>query len=302
MSVSPGDPGGIRIRGRVLKPTRPALRYLGGKWRMARRIIPVLPPHRIYVEPFGGAASVLLQKPRSYAEIYNDLDDEVVNLFRVLRDPEQSANLARLIELTPFARAEFDGAYEPADDPVERARRLVVRSFMGHGNVSYRLDRTTGFRRNATRSGTTPAHDWVNLPGPLAATARRLLGVVIEKRPASEVIAQFDGADTLFYVDPPYVHGTRSEKRTRLAPSTGYVHEMDDAAHGVLLDQLCGLAGMVVLSGYAHPIYDSHAGLRRWRRIEMETHADGGRPRTEILCSPAADHAGGLFGAPENAA
>lgn len=278
-------------------PSRPALRYLGGKWRLAPRILRAFPPHRVYVEPFAGAASILLQKPRAYAEVYNDLDGEVVNLFRVLRDPSLSADLVRAIQLTPFARTEFDEAYQVATDPVERARRLVVRSFMGHGNIAYRIDRTTGFRRDANRSGTTPAHDWANLPPPLAITAERMRGVVVENRPAAEVIEQFDKPDTLFYVDPPYVHATRSEKRTRLAPSTGYVHELSNDEHGALLDQLCGLKGMVVLSGYAHPVYDGHTGLAGWHRAELETHADGARPRTEVLwINPAAQCAGGLFG------
>ena len=94
-----------------MTPTRPVLRYMGGKWRLAPWILRHLPPHRTYVEPFGGAASVLLRKPRAYAEIYNDLDGEIVSLFRVLRDPEAAAELVRRIALTPFAREEFDGNY-----------------------------------------------------------------------------------------------------------------------------------------------------------------------------------------------
>lgn len=277
-------------------PTRPALRYLGGKWRIAPRLIQHFPPHRVYIEPFGGAASVLLRKPRSYAEIYNDLDGEVVNLFRVLRDPIRAVELARLITLTPFARAEFEGAYALSDDCVERARRLVVRSYMGHGNVAYRQDRTTGFRADSNRSGTTPAHDWANLPPALTGLSERLYGVVIEERPALDVINRFDAPDALIYADPPYVHATRSEKRTRLAPSTGYVHEMDDAQHAELLDKLRQACGMVLISGYATPLYDDM--LTGWRRIELATHADGGRPRTEILwINPAACGAHGLFGA-----
>lgn len=131
-------------------PRRPALRYHGGKWRLAPWIIDHLPAHRIYVEPLGGAASVLLRKPRSYAEIYNDLDDEVVTFFEVLRDPGQSAELQQRLRLTPFARAEFEAAYEPAGDPVERSRRLLIQSFMGFGS-SRRTASTTSRRRHGRR-------------------------------------------------------------------------------------------------------------------------------------------------------
>lgn len=280
----------------VAAVTRPALRYLGGKWRLAPRLIAHFPPHRVYVEPFGGAASVLLQKPRAYAEIYNDLDGEVVNLFRVLRDADLAGELVKAVALTPFARAEFEGAYTPSNNVVERARRLVVRSYMGHGNVAYRLDRTTGFRRNSNRSGTTPAHDWANLPPALGVVAERMAGVVIEARPALEIIEHFDSPQTLIYADPPYVHATRSQKRTRLAPSTGYAHEMLDAEHVALLTALRRAQGMVIVSGYATPLYDQL--LAGWRRLELDTYADGARPRVEVLwVNPAAASAHGLFAA-----
>src|SRR5665213_2754809 len=119
-----------------LKPRkdRPVLRWHGGKWLLAKRILEYFPRHHLYTEAYGGAASVLLRKWRSAGEIYNDLDQTLVHLFRVLRDPDQAAALIRLLELTPYARDEFAAAYEPAEDPVERARRTIVRSFMGYGS------------------------------------------------------------------------------------------------------------------------------------------------------------------------
>jgi DNA adenine methylase len=256
---------------------------MGGKWRLAPWIIRQFPPHRIYVEPFGGAASVLLRKPRAYAEVYNDLDSQVVSLFRILRDRRQAAQLIRAIALTPFARDEFDLTYEVTGDPIEDARRLVARSFMGHASTAGR----TGFRADCNRSSATPAHDWSHLPGALEAIVQRLRGVVIENRPASAVMERFDSPETLVYADPPYLHNTRSQKRTRGALEHSYAHEMGDGDHIALLEQLRGLSSMVVLSGYSHPLYEER--LADWGRFEIDTHADGARPRREVLwINPAA--------------
>ena len=264
-----------------MTPTRPVLRWHGGKWRLAPWIVQHFPAHRLYTEAFGGAASVLLRKPRSYAEIYNDLDDDVVGLFQVLRS-ERAAELLTALRATPFARAEFDLAYEIATDPVEEARRLVVRSFMGFGSDGFNRAVTTGFRANAHRSGTTPATDWANLPDALVFTIERLRGVVIEHRDAAGVFAQHDGPDSLHYVDPPYLPATRSPKSRKSGERYhAYRHEMTDADHARLLDVLLGLKGMVVLSGYPAPSYD--AALSGWTRVERAAHADGARDRTEVL-------------------
>ncbi|MGE0206162.1 MAG: DNA adenine methylase [Hyphomicrobiaceae bacterium] len=263
-------------------PTRPALRWHGGKFRLAPWIIGHFPPHRVYVEPFGGAGSVLLRKARSYAEIYNDLDEGVVNLFRVLREPEQASRCIELLRLTPFARAEFDTAYELTDDPIERARRLVIRSFMGFGSDGHNERTRTGFRANSNRSNTTPAHDWANYPAALAAIVERLQGVVIECRDALDVMRQHDGPETLHYVDPPYLPETRSAKSRRGRLSYhAYAHEMDTEGHERLLDALQSLTGTVILSGYPSALYDD--ALHDWRRVERPAMADGARPRTEVL-------------------
>ncbi|MEN5278904.1 DNA adenine methylase [Brucella sp. TWI432] len=253
--------------------SRPLLRWHGGKWMLAPWIISHFPKHRVYVEPFGGAGSVLMRKDRSYAEVWNDLDGEVVNLFQVLRSTD-SSRLVEVLELTPFSREEFKMAYREADaDPVERARQLVIRSFMGFGSNGH--SRVTGFRANSNRSGTTPAHDWANYPEALTAIIERLRGVVVENRDAKRVMATHDSADTLHYVDPPYVFETRSD------PSKDYAHEMTDDDHAELLDFLQGLAGMVVLSGYPSALYDD--ALQGWRRIERAALADGAARRIEVL-------------------
>lgn len=252
--------------------TRPVLRWHGGKWLLAPWIIENLPPHRVYVEPFGGAASVLLRKPRAYAEVYNDLDCDVVNLFRVLRDAESGARLAELVRLTPFARDEQVEAYDPTDDAVEQARKLIVRSFMGFGSNG--THRATGFRANSNRSGTTPARDWFNYPEALAAVVDRLRGVTIENRDACEVMAAHDTDEALHYVDPPYLPDTRDA-------GGDYAHELTADDHEKLLVFLRGLKGAVVLSGYPHSLYDD--ALPGWTRIERAALADGARARTEVL-------------------
>lgn len=278
--------------------TRPILRWHGGKWLLAPWIIAHMPAHRIYVEPFGGAASVLLRKPRAYAEVYNDLDAELVNLFQVLRGP-RADELVEQLRLTPFARAEFVGAYKRSEDPVECARRMIIRAYMGFGNTGA-LGRSTGFRADSNKSGTTPAHDWANFPDCLPAIVERLRGVVIEERDAIEVMRAHDRASALHYVDPPYVHETRSGGNPHCTKHK-YRHELDVAGHQALLEALRGLTGMVVLSGYPHPLYD--AALQGWRRVERAALADGARERTEVLwINPAAAaaldrHAGG-HGAP----
>lgn len=257
--------------------TRPVLRYHGGKWNLAPWIISHFPPHRIYVEPFGGAASVLLRKPRTYGEVYNDLDGEVVNLFRVLRNPAQARKLVRQVKLTPYARAEFDASYITDGDPIEQARRTVFRFAAGYssaGSGKYR----TGFRNNATRSGTTPAGDWAGYPAVLAAAAERMAGVVIEQRAAVNLIAIYDGPETLFYCDPPYPYSTRNARHA----GSVYRHEMTDDDHRTLAAALHACAGMVVVSGYACELYDREL-FADWQRVERATHGDGARDRTEVL-------------------
>lgn len=265
----------------MTEPFRPLLRWHGGKWLLAPWIISEMPTHRVYVEPFGGAGSVLIRKSRCYAEVWNDLDGHVVNLFQVLRS-DRADELVQSLRLTPFASEEFFGAYEPTDDPLERARRLVIRSFMGFGSNGH--NKSTGFRSNSNRSGTTPAHDWINYPDSLVAVIKRLQGVVVLNRDACEVMSGHDGPETLHYVDPPYIMDTRSDA------GKDYAHELTDTDHENLLDFLDGLQGMVMLSGYPHDIYDDR--LKHWTRITRKALADGAKARTEVLwLNPAAAQA-----------
>jgi len=265
--------------------TRPPMRYFGGKWVIAPWIIGNLPEHRVYVEPYGGGASVLLRKRRCYSEVYNDLDGEVVNVFRVLQNPETAAQLRELLHLTPFARDEFRLSFNDDEtvSDVERARRTIMLSLMGFG-ADAMLRLSTGFRAVSNRSGTTPAHDWANYPDCIPAFVERLRGVVIENRDALEIIAQHDSPSTLFYVDPPYVHDTRSRKTNRKSgrlKAHGYRHEMTDDEHRALAATLHQVSGRVAISGYHSPLYDELYG--DWQSVEKPTHADGARDRLEVL-------------------
>lgn len=262
---------------------RPVLRWHGGKWMLAPWIISHFPKHRTYVEPFGGAASVLLRKTRSYAEVYNDLDDHVVGLFRVLQDPIKSEQLIDRLYLTPFSRREFENSWEPTEDEIEQARRLVVRSFMGFGSNAHNVElgsKATGFRADSNKSGSTPAHDWSRYPAALRDIVSRMRGVVIEHRPAIQVIEKHDGPGVLHYIDPPYMAETRGLKN-KYDPKHRYRHEMSVEDHEELLGVIRGLKGMAIISGYPTDLYD--AALSDFGRVERNAYADGAQPRTEVL-------------------
>lgn len=252
--------------------TRPVLRYHGGKWRLADWILGHLPPHHCYVEPFGGAASVLMKKPPSAVEVYNDLDASVVNLFRILRDPMMAHQLRRLVELTPYSRLEFEQAWEPTTDPIEEARRLIVRTAQ-----------SIGAKRRASRNGwrAAPTHGsaatiWTGWPSQIPRYVDRLRQVLIEQRPALDVLTQYDSPATLFYVDPPYMLRTRAWDHRRI-----YANELTDDDHAALLARLQELRGMVMLSGYASDLYADTLG--GWKRFDVHARAQANRARIESL-------------------
>jgi DNA adenine methylase len=274
--------------------TRPVMRYHGGKWKLAPWIVSFFPPHVAYVEPFGGGASVLLRKPRTLGEVYNDLDGDVVRVFRVLRDPTQAAELRRLLALTPFARDEFKRTYTEPRHEVEAAAFVIARSFMGFGSAASTRMHITGFRTSSKRdqaSRATPAVEWANYPDEIPVFCERLAGVTIENRDAIKVMRQHDAASTLFYVDPPYVHSTRSSLRVKNGNRGHYYrHDMTDAQHRELARYLHSVRGMVVLSGYPSALYDELFG--DWEQFDRPHMADGARPRLErIWLNPAAFNA-----------
>lgn len=256
-------------------PRRSVLRYFGGKWAIAPWVLQHLPPHRIYVEPFGGAASVLLRKPRSKVEVYNDLDEEIVGVFHTIQCPDTCAMLIRRLRRTPYSRAEFERAFLATSDPVERSARAIIRAFMAFHHESLFNLRKTSFADARHRTGnSSKASEWATYPRSLATVCRRLRGVTIERRDALEVIRAQDTSDTLFFVDPPYLPATRSK--------SGYRHELTEAQHVALLEKLQAVKGRVVLAGYPSDLYD--AALKGWKRVERHHRAAGSeRLRVEVL-------------------
>lgn len=240
--------------------------WFGGKHSLADRIVALLPPHNCYVEPFGGAASVLLAKPPSPVEVYSDVDGDLVNFFRVLR--ERKEELLEKIRLTPYARAEHRSAFRAIDDavyarkldPVERARLFYViatQSFTGRWQSGWSYD------VSASKSGAAALADSDLLN--LLRVADRLRRVQIEDRPWYDVIRRYDSPDTVFYLDPPYPPSTRPNS------VDAYRFDMTDGDHAYLARVLLSIRGAAVLSGYATPLYRplEEAG---WRREEVPTH------------------------------
>ncbi|MEG8508705.1 DNA adenine methylase [Klebsiella variicola] len=263
----------------------PAIRYHGGKFRLASWIISHFPEHRCYVEPFGGGASVLLKKVASEAEVYNDLDGDVVNLFRVLRNPETAQQLIDACALTPYSRDEFNCAYEDSENLVEQARRLIVRATMGFGSAGATKGKT-GFRLDTKRNSATAQRIWARQPDNLAAVASRFAGVLIENRSAIQCMRDHDTVSTLHFVDPPYVHDTRVET----AKNSAYRFEMTNEEHMELLNVLKDLRGAVIVCGYNSDLYNN--ALVGWKRVTRTTAANGfagSVQRTECLwLNPAA--------------
>ena len=254
---------------RILKENdlkHPLIRYHGAKWRIAPWIISHFPRHRIYVEPFGGSGSVLLRKARSEVEVYNDLDGEIVNLFRVARD--NGEELSRLVYLTPYSRDEFIKSFEPSEDPIEQARRTIIRSFQGFGS-GYATNTNGGkFSRpeNGFR-GTSLKNDamtWLNVSDTVIEVIDRLRGVVIENVSYQKIIKKNDTRDTLFYADPPYLSSTRDRGRD-------YRFEFTEADHIELARCLNNVQGSVVVSGYKSELYNELYNGWTFRKLNTQT-------------------------------
>lgn len=264
------------------KVDRPPLRYYGGKWRIGEWIINNFPPHNCYVEPYGGAGSVLLQKVHATHEVLNDLNGDVINFFRILRS--NTEELVRAILLTPYSREELTlaRAKVTVDDPLERARRFYVRCWQSYGSGVGKSSTGWRYAKGENNSDSSPIPVWNNIEA-LYQTAARLKLVQIECDDALTVIKRFDTTRTLFYVDPPYVHSTRYHTSS----SKGYLFEMNDDAHIKLAELLHTVQGMVILSGYPSELYERlYPGWQRHTRLSLNVNA--GYQTETIWLSPKA--------------
>lgn len=244
------------------------LKYPGAKNRIADWICSQIPKHDVYVEPYAGSLAVLLNKKRCRIETVNDLDGEIVNFFRTLRDSPDV--LCRLINLTPYSREEYKNAYEISDDRIERARRFCVRCWMGFGCGNLYMN---GFKSGQQSMSPNPAKAWAGLPEILLMAAERLKGVQIENLPATELIKRYDTPDVFIYADPPYLHETRKNYL--------YKHEMSDSEHEELLKVLVKHPGKILISGYENDMYNDY--LAGWEKAYKQTNAECGLKRTEVL-------------------
>jgi len=224
----------------------------------------------------------LLRKPPSFIEVYNDLSQDAVNFFKVLR--ERPAELIAAIELTPYSREECRRAHESADDELEVARRFYVRGWQGRGRAGVQDPGGWRYMKRGTRDK-TPVDDWLRC-WQLWPLVERMKQVQIECLPALDLIGRYDDPETLFYCDPPYVQEVRSERWR----SAAYEHEMTEADHYALAERLQSVQGMAIVSGYASDLYDElYSG---WRCAEHKAQTDNGGSRIEcVWISPAADAA-----------
>lgn len=249
---------------------RALLNYPGAKWQLAEKIVGLMPPHRSYLEPFFGSGAVLFTKPPAPIETVNDIDGEIVNFFRVMR--EMPERLADMIDNTPYSRAVYDDACRRRGRScLERAYLFCIRDRMGWGS---KTNTKTGFKVDiAGREAAYALGNWNATPELLREYARRLKAVQIENISALDLIGRFNRQEVLIYADPPYLLGTRSGKL--------YRHEMTDADHGALLEALKSHKGPVILSGYESPLYrDMLAG---WETVRWTAYTRSVKRREEIV-------------------
>ena len=250
----------------ILRLTRPkkliAFGWYGGKFSHLDWLLPLLPDCLHYCEPFAGSGAILLNRDPSPVETYNDIDGEIVNFFKVLRDEKEK--LIEQIALTPFSREEFAIACEldPDLSQVERARRFYIRA----RQVRTGLAQTASIGRwanckNTSRSGMSGVVSrWLGGVEQLDFIAERLLRVQIENRPAIDIIKLYDSKETLFYCDPPYIHETRGDTKA-------YGFEMNDNHHRELAKTLNSIEGLAAISNYECELMEELYPSKKWKKV-----------------------------------
>jgi len=237
-----------------------AFPYVGGKTVLADWIIDQLPEHTVYVEPFGGSASVLLNKPRSNVEVYNDLDGDIVQFFEVARErPDELAEWCRRAPYSEELHSEWVQAFysgERSDDPIERAGRFL---FLRYTQFAGKYNSPSGFKRDTPRTFAGDSKVWKQAPERINEVCDRLQGVFIQNREFSEVIEHYDAENVVFYCDPPYL----DKEDTYL---------VDGFEHADLADALEGIDGYALVSYTDQPagLYDG------WGQITREHYHDSG--------------------------
>lgn len=244
------------------------LHYPGSKWSMASWIISHMPEHSTYLEPFFGSGAVFFNKKPVPVETINDMDGQITNLFKVIRD--EPDRLARAITFTPLSRAEYEQSYEHTGESIEDARRFLIRCWQAIGGKT--SDRT-GWRALISANGPHVVKEWDKLPEKILLAAGRLKQAQIENQPAVKLIERYRRSDVLIYADPPYILETRTKRH--------YAYEMKIDDHIELLNCLAKHPGPVLLSGYHHPLYDKL--LPGWKTEEFQAKAESGAKRTEVL-------------------
>lgn len=267
-AVSPIYQDQIELFDNVVVLRRPSRRrrivfgWYGGKYNHLDWLLPCLPQSHHYCEPFAGSAAALLNRAPSPVETYNDIDGDLVNFFRVLR--ERQDDLVRVIALTPFSREEFHRAINGVTQGItelERARRFYIRARQARTGLAQTatLGRWANCK-NTSRAGMSGVVSrWLGGVEALDDIAARLLRVQLENRPALDVIRIYDGPETLFYCDPPYLHSTRGDAKA-------YGFEMNITAHLELANALCACRGKVAISGYRCDEMDTW--YTQWRRFD----------------------------------
>ncbi len=245
------------------------LKWPGGKGNLLHDLLPLIPYDEVFVDVFGGGGSVLLNRHPSPVEVYNDLDGNLVNLFRVMQHPQHCVELERRLRSTLYSKSEFvkaiaiiRGDAAPSDD-IEQAWAMFVNM---NQSVVGRVIRTQGnwARAAISVSGESAViAGWKSIIRRMPQMYQRLSQVMVEERDAVECVEYWDGPATVLYADPPYVHDTRVE-------DTYYAHEMTNEQHEALIAALIAAKGKVVVSGYDHPIYNQ-LDEKGWDRIEINT-------------------------------